>query len=279
MFDSTLKWFVGFRVSIFFLQVPVRWRLATMIWSLEGKTRALQTQRLFEILDTWEWRFCQITSFASLVWLGVTTLVTWFSDIFVDQAVRRTVLLVCVFSITVLLVQVGVTLNWLNSLLYRWVDNEHVPIEKFREHTDTFTSCQELIRSLTARVDKFKDLPIALDPDTGEKDPMRGVQIYIPSLCAICKVDFNLPSTEPERAVEDKVVKASSTESVTLLPCGHILHRKCLECWINQDHSKCPFCYFDSLSSRCWQKLKTETTGSRSSKSSIAELNVYGDTQ
>merc|ERR1719320_1836171 len=53
MFDKGLKWCVGLRVAIFFLQLPVRWRLASMIWSLEGMNRNLQTIRLFEIIRTW----------------------------------------------------------------------------------------------------------------------------------------------------------------------------------------------------------------------------------
>lgn len=261
LFDAALKWFVGFRVSIFFLQLPVRWRLASMIWNIEGMTRDLQTRRLFELIRTWEWTFCQYISITLIIWLGVTTLVTWwFPEIFVDQAARRTVLTTCGFSITVLSVQVALTIRWLTSLLNLWVDNVHVPMEKFRAHTDTFASCQELIRTLKARLDIFEDLPIALDPDTGEKDPMRGVQIYIPSLCAICKADFNLQSTDQE-ITEDEVIKPSSSETVTLLPCGHILHTECLECWISQDHSKCPFCYVDSLSPRRWQKLKPEPIG------------------
>jgi len=269
MFDTCLRWFVSFRVSIFFVQIPVRWRLATMIWNLEGKPRVLQTQRLFEILETWEWTFCQITSIASIVWLGVTFSVTfWLPDIFMDQTVRRTVLIVCVCSVTVLFVQVVVTLMWLRSLLYPWVDNKHVAMDKFREHTDTFSCCQELIRTLKARTDKFENLPINLDPDTGEFDPMRGVQIYIPSYCGVCKVDFNLPSTEQEGGVQGTKVKPSPSERVTLLPCGHILHTECIECWIRQDHSRCLFCFVDSLSPRCWLKLKTEIAHNKCIKSS-----------
>jgi len=267
MFDKGLKWCVGLRVAIFFLQLPVRWRLASMIWSLEGMNRNLQTIRLFEIIRTWEWTFCQYTAIILIVWLVGTTVATfWYPDIFVDQTTRRAVLTACEFSITVLIIQIGITIEWLNSLLNQWVDNVHVPMEKFREHTDTFTSCQEVIRTLIARVDKFKDLPIALDPDTGKEDPMRGIKIYIPRVCAICKADLN---TNQETAFQDEVVKPSSSERVTLLPCGHILHTECVECWISQDHSKCPFCYVDSLSPRCWLKLKTQATGSKLRESEV----------
>merc|ERR1719317_1237747 len=49
-YDIGLKFSVGTRVVIFFAQLPVRWKLACMIWKLDGMARYHQTQRLFEII-------------------------------------------------------------------------------------------------------------------------------------------------------------------------------------------------------------------------------------
>jgi len=287
MYDHVLWFWGAARIVTYFAQLPVRLRLALKIWEAHRQnTRAMQVQHLVLMLRTWEWTVVQYISRVLLSWLALTIVSTYFfPKLFRDWIHRDCVLEYCLYNVILLSVQTVISALWLKRLRNQgWVDNTGITLEELRNSSDQFTSLEELRLRLTSRKSPFDVLPIAINPQTLNEDPMKDVQIYFQSHCGICKSSFSLSPSPPVESVpnsnvpvhdptprNDGMVNYLSVNSATLLnarvqlepvillPCGHIFHVECIESWITQNHSKCPFCNLSTLSERVWVRLKTRT--------------------
>lgn len=274
--DKVLWFWAATRICTYFIQLPVRWRLACKVWEAHRQiTRAAQTQKLLMMLRTWEWTFIQWLSRALLAWLAITILTTYFFPwLFRDHIHRQGILQYCLMSVLLLCVQTLISIVWLKRVLNQgWVDNTEITLEEFRNCSDAFRSLEELTQRLTSRISPFDKLPIAINPQTRKEDPMKDVQIYFMTQCGICKSSFSqspspsveaVPNSEP---LHDPTLRNDNTasllntlvqlEPVILLRCGHIFHVECIESWISRNHSKCPFCHVSTLGERVWVTPKT----------------------
>jgi len=277
IWDKILWIWVFSRIAIYFLQLPIRYRIAKRVWQAHRQVRrSEQRQMALAMLRTWEWRVVQWYSRALLGWVVLTIIFTWwFGRAFEDKVHRMSVLKYCWTSVLLLCVQTAISVRWLKRLLDEgWVDNTAISLDEFRKSSDQFRSLGELRKRLYSRVYPFDRLPLKVNPQTLDEDPMSNVQIYFPTHCAICKSGFPLsisPSqsnnevahgcaeqTIHSAAVEGDVAlwASSSPELVALLPCGHIFHVTCIEAWITMKHSKCPYCNVSTLGDRVWVKLR-----------------------
>jgi len=277
IYDKILWVWVFSRIVIYFLQLPIRYRIAKRVWQAHRQNRVSeQRQMALAMLRTWEWTVVQWYSRILLGWVGLTILLTWwFGPLFRDQAHRMSVLKYCCTSVLLLIVQTAISVQWLKRLLDEgWVDNAAVSLPDFRKSSNRFRSLTELRKRLYLREYPFDCLPMDANPQTLVDDPMRNIMVYIPTHCAICKSHFPLflASSESNNDVapgyEERIFQsgladidvahspASIPEHVTLLPCGHIFHEKCIEAWLKMRHSKCPYCNLSTLSDRVWVTLK-----------------------
>jgi len=276
--DKLLWFWVVSRIVAYFLQIPIRYKLAQMVWQAHRQHgRAQQGWQLLAMLRTWEWKVVQHISRALLFWLSATIVTTWwFADVFEDQVHRRSVSRYCWISVLLLLTQTAISIRWLKRVLNEgWVDNTEISLGEFRHCSDQFRSLIELKQQICSRSSPFDRIPWASSPLTLEKEPMKNVQIYIPTHCAICKSGFSisLPSSPllrstpvpqegklniPESNGESVPLQSEQSKPITLLPCGHIFHVECIEAWITLRHSKCPYCNMSTLSDRVWLSLKEE---------------------
>jgi len=202
--DKVLWFWAATRLCMYFLQLPIRWRLACKVWDAHLQiNRAGQTQKLLMMLRTWEWTFIQYLSRALLAWLTITILTTYFyPELFRDHIHRQGILQYSLMSVLLLCVQTLISIVWLKQVLNQgWVDNSAITLEEFRNCTDRFRSLQELTHKLTSRESPFDKLPIAINPQTREEDPMKNVQIYFMTHCGICKSSFSQSPSPPVEGV------------------------------------------------------------------------------
>lgn len=274
--DKILWFWVVSRTVAYFVQIPIRYKLAQIVYQAHRQNgRAQQGWQLLAMLRTWEWKVVQYLSHALLFWLSTTILVTWwFADVFEDQVHRRSVSRYCWISVLLLLVQTVISIRWLKRVLNEgWVDNTEISLSEFRNCSDQFRSLTELKQQLCARSFPFDRIPLASSLLAMEKDPLKNVQIYFPTHCAICKSGLSISLTPasllqstlvpqegklsiPESNGESAPLQSEQSKPITLLPCGHLFHAECIEAWITLGHSRCPYCNKSTLSDRVWLKLK-----------------------
>jgi len=287
IYDKILWVWVFSRIVIYFLQLPVRYRIAKRVWQAHRQNRVSQQRQMaLAMLRTWEWTVVQWYSRVLLGWVGLTILLTWwFGPVFRDQAHRMSVLKCCCTSVLLLCLQTAISVQWLKRLLDEgWVDNTSISLHDFRKSSNRFRSLTELRKLLYSRQYPFDCLPIDANPETQHEDPMSNIQVYLPTNCAICKSRFPvfITSSESSNDVASGYVEqtpqsgvadigaapspASILEQVTLLPCGHIFHSECIEAWLNMRHSKCPYCNVSTLSDRVWVTLKGTESQHRAKK-------------
>lgn len=276
--DKLLWFWVVLRILAYFLQIPIRYKLAQMVWQAHRQNgRARQGLQLLEMLRTWEWTVVQHISRALLIWLSITIISTWwFKDVFEDQVHRKSVSRYCWISVLLLCTQTAISIRWLKRVLNEgWVDNTEISLSEFRNCSDQFRSLAELKWRLYSRSSPFDQIPLTAKLQALEKDRIKNVQIYFPSDCAICKSGFSISSPSapvhestpvpqdgkliaPAHNGESAPLQSEQSRPITLLPCGHIFHVECIEAWITLRHSKCPYCNMSTLSGRVWLSLKEE---------------------
>lgn len=280
IYDKLLWCWVFFRILMYFLQLPIRYRIAKLVWQAHRQNRRSEKRLMaLAMLRTWEWTVVQLYSRALLAWVFATIVGTWYlAHVFEDQVHRTDVLTYCWMNVFLLCTQTFISVRWLRKLLDEgWVDSTEITIAQFRQSSDQFRSLAVLKQLLHSRAYPFNRLPRNVNLQTHgedkilEEDPIH-CKIYFPTHCAICKSGFSNSISTPlswHKSTETSNAPTyvcngdiatpwllDTEECVTLLPCGHIFHVTCIESWLSLKHSRCPYCNVSTVSDRLWTTLK-----------------------